>query len=134
MSCRLPSRLAMCFRPLIGVNFCKRLQAVWMCSRTLCSFRPLIGVNFCKPEIFQVYCRRLHGVSVPLSGLTSVNKTLAISGVGLMIYGFRPLIGVNFCKLLEAPRAISHILSFRPLIGVNFCKRWWIFNECLYRR
>ena len=39
-------------------------------------------------------------VSVPLSGLTSVNESSTIHS-GVMCMSFRPLIGVNFCKLFK---------------------------------
>ena len=61
-------------------------------------------------------------VSVPLSGLISVNYILSLVD-SFSDSGFRPLIGVNFCK-----RSYYFIIGckddgFRPLIGVNFCKQ-----------
>ena len=61
-------------------------------------------------------------VSVPLSGLTSVNFTPSIFS-SINAFSFRPLIGVNFCKLGEEDcRELRENTRFRPLIGVNFCK------------
>ena len=91
-------------------------------------------------------------VSVPLSGLTSVNFFL-IRLYYLYSSSFRPLIGVNFCKhatvslrtlrgLVSVPLSgltsvnDNNVIckycgknSFRPLIGVNFCKHL-IFKFC----
>ena len=60
-------------------------------------FRPLIGVNFCKLGMtLGLVDNDL--VSVPLSGLTSVNMFDGYEGRFIKT-SFRPLIGVNFCKL-----------------------------------
>ena len=84
-------------------------------------------------------------VSVPLSGLVSVNGDTIEYEAGFMT-GFRPLIGVSFCKpgtgvsysknvpvsvplsglvsvndVRRVPKPITD--SFRPLIGVSFCKQ-----------
>ena len=63
-------------------------------------------------------------VSVPLSGLVSVNDTR----IGALLRSstcFRPLIGVSFCK--REPDGDRYELpehsGFRPLIGVSFCKQ-----------
>ena len=37
-----------CFRPLIGVNFCKPMKRRQLKKIATMCFRPLIGVNFCK--------------------------------------------------------------------------------------
>ena len=47
--------------------------------RTSIRFRPLIGVNFCNLDTCEYPSVLENGVSVPLSGLTSVNKTTTIS-------------------------------------------------------
>ena len=88
------------------------------------SFRPLIGVNFCK--LFNAYMEAnplVCTVSVPLSGLTSVNDggdTVNVSS-GL---SFRPLIGVNFCK----PYPLQTLMnqgSQGALACLKFNNRFW---------
>ena len=84
-------------------------------------FRPLIGVNFCKQSPADGFDTE-PTVSVPLSGLVSVNgkKMRSMSS----LEGFRPLIGVNFCKHEEDSIFPAFFKGFRPLIGVNFCKQF----------
>ena len=60
------------------------------------SFRPLIGVNFCKLVLVLLLVVLWVHVSVPLSGLTSVNFIFYF--IRERKNCFRPLIGVNFCK------------------------------------
>ena len=60
-------------RPLIGVNFCKRLEKADGADIYQVCFRPLIGVNFCKLINVYINGRKRDDVSVPLSGLISVN-------------------------------------------------------------
>ena len=64
-------------------------------------FRPLIGVSFCKlASNLEVFVDDI-SVSVPLSGLVSVNGK-SVKSVFPYLSGrnsFRPLIGVSFCKL-----------------------------------
>ena len=61
------------FRPLIGVNFCKHKLDLALEAVEESSFRPLIGVNFCK-HVKEMNDTFKDQVSVPLSGLTSVNS------------------------------------------------------------
>ena len=61
------------------------------------SFRPLIGVNFYKLEPDELQMS-LAIVSVPLSGLTSINTVQMTLLQRQQEQGFRPLIGVNFYK------------------------------------
>ena len=111
-----------CFRPLIGVSFCKRCNyknfprimvdefpsplsglasvntvRLVMIKRQQISFRPLFRGNFCKQVGNYEHrpCNRY--VSVPLSGLASVNWMLQKTWKS-MSFSFRPLIGVSFCK------------------------------------
>ena len=63
------------------------------------------------------------GVSVPLSGLTSVNFINRKKGLKYIPMCFRPLIGVNFCKRNTYRDVMIGADGFRPLIGVNFCKQ-----------
>ena len=60
------------FRPLIGVSFCKRGTTVITLFDQYC-FRPLIGVSFCKHDAMERAIKKAYYVSVPLSGLASVN-------------------------------------------------------------
>ena len=85
-------------------------------------FRPLIGVNFCKhSEMVKLY-EDASRVSVPLSGLVSVNVDVH-RWHHSWICSFRPLIGVNFCKQ-DWDEELTKVMgpSFRPLIGVSSCK------------
>ena len=71
-------------------------------------------------------------VSVPLSGLVSVNCSECGSIKDMKLSGFRPLIGVSFCKQeLEGFYKDTIIeFGFRPLIGVSFCKlEAWNYNK-----
>ena len=67
------------FRPLIGVSFCKLgvdMSDNHILVEYVFGFRPLIGVSFCKPFKKAGKKGRLtYLVSVPLSGLVSVNPT-----------------------------------------------------------
>ena len=89
-------------------------------------FRPLIGVNFCKQ--CNAGIRKFnHLVSVPLSGLTSVNEI----GNGNWIDGFGvsvPLSGLAFINMLKIS-VLLFLESFRPLIGVSFCK---LMQSCYF--
>ena len=86
-------------------------------------FRPLIGVSFCK-HIMTYIIIHCNFVSVPLSELASVNQFLMNSTMACILYRFRPLIRVSFCKLYIRVVIILRVihLRFRPLIGVSFCK------------
>ena len=57
------------------------------------------------------------GVSVPLSGLTSVNECLATTVSEHL--SFRPLIGVNFCKLKKKMMIVYLYLVSVPLSGLT---------------
>ena len=87
------------FRPLIGVSFCKRDECIATHKAIIVSvpLSGLVSVNLCSRFLYG--CKRK--VSVPLSGLVSVN----MNGIGEIISGivdgFRPLIGVSFCKLRQ---------------------------------
>ena len=61
------------FRPLIGVNFCKRLEKLMKLSRLRKVSVPLSGLTSVNVRYY--YRREWYEVivSVPLSGLTSVN-------------------------------------------------------------
>ena len=63
-----------CFRPLIGVSFCKLLEFDGIEYEWGVGFRPLIGVSFCKHDNVYFYWSYYVRVSVPLSGLVSVNR------------------------------------------------------------
>ena len=86
------------FRPLIGVNFCKRESKSYYRGCKLVSV-PLSGLTSVNFEGGADYAFDYNGVSVPLSGLTSVNMVQYLSYTIGLVRGFRPLIGVNFCKL-----------------------------------
>ena len=62
------------FRPLIGVSFCKLLEFDGIEYEWGVGFRPLIGVSFCKHDNVYFYWSYYVRVSVPLSGLVSVNR------------------------------------------------------------
>ena len=89
-------------------------------------FRPLIGVSFCKLVPFCSWDDNFVFVSVPLSGLASVNLYSTFIPFINSHICFRPLIGVSFCKHETQSKAkYQHsLLGFRPLIGVSFCKRF----------
>ena len=60
-------------------------------------FRPLIGVSFCKLFQLRHIPILVQEVSVPLSGLASVNRAMQFFYHSVNMR-FRPLIGVSFCK------------------------------------
>ena len=86
-----------CFRPLIGVNFCKRMINPKPKEIEELVSVPLSGLISVNP-MWLLGSLRISLVSVPLSGLISVND-IAVCGKQYLYVCFRPLIGVNFCKL-----------------------------------
>ena len=63
------------FRPLIGVNFCKRVPTIYWLSIALPVSVPLSGLTSVNDYEYDSYYEGANLVSVPLSGLTSVNPT-----------------------------------------------------------
>ena len=80
-------------------------------------FRPLIGVSFCKPGSYKEYEMIRNQVSVPLSGLVSVNNKFRVY-YGESDCRFRPLIGVSFCKLAMAVSTLANGKVSVPLSGL----------------
>ena len=116
------------FRPLIGVNFCKRLFIGYR-VQSVYSFRPLIGVNFCKQEC-RLLMRKCMGckVFVPLSGLASVNKMNMNLAQELQLSVFVPLSGLASVNAKQNVVGGDPDNVFVPLSGlasVNYgiCKK-----------
>ena len=85
------------------------------------SFRPLIGVSFCKHYGWTNLDSARVNVSVPLSGLASVN---VFNGDFLWscILVSVPLSGLASVNGARSILVFSYV-CFRPLIGVSFCKQ-----------
>ena len=73
---------------------------------------------------------RQRNVSVPLSGLTSINKKKSLK-LNCYLYCFRPLIGVNFYKLFMKfdAKTVDLIAVSVPLSGLTSINKMNVETE-----